>query len=72
MLCSPFAYRAYHKPLGYAGDYEMVNMIARDPYEGVPSTPKWSIYGFSVSGHPGRIAIGLRIWLIVYKLKPCV
>ena len=34
MLCSPFAYRAYTKPLGYAGDYEMVNMMLRDPYEG--------------------------------------
>ncbi len=34
VLCSPFAYRTYHKPLGYAGDYEMVNMILRDPLEG--------------------------------------
>jgi extracellular factor (EF) 3-hydroxypalmitic acid methyl ester biosynthesis protein len=34
ILCSPFAYRTYHKPLGYAGDYEMVNMIIRDPLEG--------------------------------------
>lgn len=34
MLCSPFAYRAFSKPLGYAGDYEMVNMMLRDPYEG--------------------------------------
>ena len=34
VLCSPFAYRTYQKPLGYAGDYEMVNMILREPYEG--------------------------------------
>ena len=34
VMCSPFAFRTYHKPLGYAGDYEMVNMIARDPFEG--------------------------------------
>src|SRR5262249_48777578 len=34
LLCSPFVYRTFQKPLGYAGDYEMVNMIARDPYEG--------------------------------------
>jgi extracellular factor (EF) 3-hydroxypalmitic acid methyl ester biosynthesis protein len=34
VLCSPFAYRTYHKPLGYAGDYEVVNMIARNPFEG--------------------------------------
>lgn len=34
VLCSPFTYRTFHKPLGYAGDYEMVNMMMRDPYEG--------------------------------------
>lgn len=34
VLCAPFAYRTYHKPLGYAGDYEMVNMILRNGYEG--------------------------------------
>jgi extracellular factor (EF) 3-hydroxypalmitic acid methyl ester biosynthesis protein len=34
LLCSPFLYRCYSKPLGYAGDYEMVNMILRDPLEG--------------------------------------
>jgi extracellular factor (EF) 3-hydroxypalmitic acid methyl ester biosynthesis protein len=34
VLCSPFAFRTVHKPLGYAGDYEMVNMILRDPHEG--------------------------------------
>ena len=34
VLCSPFAYRAYQKPLGYAGDYELVDMMIRPPYEG--------------------------------------
>jgi extracellular factor (EF) 3-hydroxypalmitic acid methyl ester biosynthesis protein len=34
VLCAPFVYRTYQKPLGYAGDYEMVNMILRDPHEG--------------------------------------
>ncbi len=34
VLCSPFIYRTFQKPLGYAGDYEMVNMILRDPLEG--------------------------------------
>jgi extracellular factor (EF) 3-hydroxypalmitic acid methyl ester biosynthesis protein len=34
VLCSPFCYRTYQKPLGYAGDYEMVSMMMRDPYEG--------------------------------------
>lgn len=34
VMCSPFLYRTFQKPLGYAGDYEMVNMMLRDPYEG--------------------------------------
>ncbi len=34
ILCSPFAYRAFQKPLGYAGDYETVQMMLRPPYEG--------------------------------------
>jgi extracellular factor (EF) 3-hydroxypalmitic acid methyl ester biosynthesis protein len=34
ILCSPFARRAYSKPLGYAGDFEMVRMIAGDPCVG--------------------------------------
>jgi extracellular factor (EF) 3-hydroxypalmitic acid methyl ester biosynthesis protein len=34
VLCSPFAYRAFAKPLGYAGDYAMVNMMARNTPDG--------------------------------------
>jgi extracellular factor (EF) 3-hydroxypalmitic acid methyl ester biosynthesis protein len=34
LLCAPFVHRIYQKPLGYAGDYEIVNMILRSPYEG--------------------------------------
>lgn len=34
LLCSPFVYRTFTKPLGYAGDYEVVNMMFRDPSEG--------------------------------------
>jgi len=34
LLCSPFLHRTFTKPLGYAGDYEMVNMLARNPLEG--------------------------------------
>ena len=30
VLCAPFMYRSFHKPLGYAGDYQMVNMMAAD------------------------------------------
>ena len=34
VLCSPFMHRTFEKPLGYAGDYEMVNMMTRNPLEG--------------------------------------
>ena len=33
-LSSPFPYRCYSKPLGYAGDYEMMRMIQRENAEG--------------------------------------
>ena len=34
VLCAPFMYRTFCKPLGYAGDYEMVNMMTRDCFQG--------------------------------------
>jgi extracellular factor (EF) 3-hydroxypalmitic acid methyl ester biosynthesis protein len=35
ILCqSPFVKRSYTKPLGYAGDYEMMAMLYRNAYEG--------------------------------------
>lgn len=34
LLCSPFMHRTYTKPLGYAGDYEMVRMMTLDPFQG--------------------------------------
>ena len=33
-LCAPFGHRTFYKPLGYAGDYEMMNMIHRNHPEG--------------------------------------
>lgn len=37
LLRAPFVFRTYTKPLGYAGDYEMVNQILGDPRQG-PNT----------------------------------
>lgn len=34
LLCAPFIYRTYAKPLGFAGDYEMMNMIFGNRLEG--------------------------------------
>ncbi|MBI4527579.1 MAG: class I SAM-dependent methyltransferase, partial [Deltaproteobacteria bacterium] len=59
LLCSPFAYRTYHKPLGYAGDYEMVNMILRDPLEGSSLFAKtvnlWFLSQAPAEAHRNRI-----------------
>ncbi|UBM09207.1 class I SAM-dependent methyltransferase [Cupriavidus metallidurans] len=37
LLRAPFVFRTFTKPLGYAGDYEMVNQILSDPQQG-PTT----------------------------------
>ena len=37
ILRAPFVFRTFTKPLGYAGDYQMVNQIIGDPRQG-PST----------------------------------
>ncbi|MEE9352392.1 MAG: class I SAM-dependent methyltransferase, partial [Thiotrichaceae bacterium] len=61
LLRSPFLWRTYNKPLGYAGDYEMVNMMLRDPYEG-PTMYSKLINSLMlklgpVAGHQNRIDI---------------
>lgn len=37
ILRAPFVHRTFSKPLGYAGDYEMVNQIVGDPRQGPTS-----------------------------------
>ena len=61
MLCSPFIHRTYTKPLGYAGDYEMINQVLSDPRKGNMLFAKL-INQFSLSAppaeaHRNRIAI---------------
>jgi extracellular factor (EF) 3-hydroxypalmitic acid methyl ester biosynthesis protein len=59
MLCSPFGHRAYSKPLGYAGDYEMVNMIALDPFQGPTLFAKivnlWFLSQWPSKAHRNRL-----------------
>jgi extracellular factor (EF) 3-hydroxypalmitic acid methyl ester biosynthesis protein len=59
LLCSPFVYRTFQKPLGYAGDYEMVNMICRDPLEGSSLFAKvvnlWFLRQAPAEAHRNRI-----------------
>lgn len=60
LLSSPFVFRTYRKPLGYAGDYEVVNMMFRDPGEGGSTFAKLvNIYALGlppIVGHRERIA----------------
>jgi extracellular factor (EF) 3-hydroxypalmitic acid methyl ester biosynthesis protein len=59
VLCAPFAHRAYQKPLGYAGDYEMVNMMTRNAQEGATLFAKifnvWLVQQGSATAHRNRL-----------------
>ncbi|MGK0189715.1 MAG: extracellular factor (EF) 3-hydroxypalmitic acid methyl ester biosynthesis protein [Verrucomicrobiales bacterium] len=61
VLCSPFIYRTFRKPLGYAGDYEMVNMITKNSNEGATLFAKalnsWILSQAPAVGHRNRISI---------------
>jgi extracellular factor (EF) 3-hydroxypalmitic acid methyl ester biosynthesis protein len=59
LMCSPFSHRTFHKPLGYAGDYGMVNMILKNPYEGSSLYAKvvnaWFLNQLPAQAHRNRI-----------------
>jgi len=59
ILCAPFAHRTFTKPLGYAGDYEMVGMIARNRPEGESLYAKivhlWFVRQAPAEAHRNRL-----------------
>ena len=59
ILTAPFAFRTYHKPMGFAGDYEMVNMMTRPPFEGSSLFAKlfncWLLRQAPAEAHRNRI-----------------
>lgn len=66
ILRAPFVFRAFSKPLGYAGDYEMVNQIVSNPKRG-PNTYFQIVNATFLQtevaqAHRNRIEI-LRDWL---------
>ncbi|MCY2954196.1 MAG: class I SAM-dependent methyltransferase [Planctomycetota bacterium] len=67
MLVSPFIHRTFTKPLGYAGDYEMVNMIVRSPLEG-PNTYA-RVLNAAILRSKGAQAHRNRIDRLVHYLK---
>jgi extracellular factor (EF) 3-hydroxypalmitic acid methyl ester biosynthesis protein len=56
---SPFVRRALEKPLGYAGDFEMMNMLYRDPWEG--ETPLGRALNVCFTNEPAAVANKNRI-----------
>jgi extracellular factor (EF) 3-hydroxypalmitic acid methyl ester biosynthesis protein len=66
ILASPFVYRTLQKPLGYAGDYEMVNMIMRDPYEGASTFAK--AFNVCALSRPPIVAHRNRLHYLADKL----
>ena len=67
VLCSPFLFRTYTKPLGYAGDYEMVNMMLRNPYEGSSAFAK--LLNFALLNTEPVVAHRNRIDYLIEKLR---
>jgi len=67
MMSSPFMNRAYNKPLGYAGDFEMVRMMLNDPWEGPNTFAK--LLNASALRHEAPAAHRNRIDLLHAALK---
>lgn len=59
ILQSPFSYRCFTKPLGYAGDYGMVKLMLGNPYQGATLFGKLLNFAFletgPVTAHQNRI-----------------
>ena len=59
MLSAPFANNTFNKPRGYAGDFDMVNMIERDGFEGESLFAKiihrWFVRQPPAQAHRNRI-----------------
>lgn len=67
LMGSPFVHRTLTKPLGYAGDYEMVNMMFRDPFEGPSLFAKMvNLYALQL---PPIVAHRNRIEYLCQKLE---
>lgn len=66
-MVSPWAHRCFSKPFGYAGDFEMLNMTLRDPYEG-PNSYAWLLNAYILTTAP-PIAYGNRIAMLVEHIR---
>lgn len=61
LMPSPFFNRIYSKPLGYAGDYEMVNMMFLNAPSGLTTNARvvdsWMLAGGPAEAHRNRIKV---------------
>ena len=64
VLESPIGHRAYHKPLGYAGDYQTMLYYYNNAFEGDTSFGKF-IHKFFVGEYPLGVGVRTRKDLIV-------
>lgn len=66
IMCSPFVFRTFTKPLGYAGDYEMVNMMLGEPAIGSNVYSRlvnaMNVYSGTAEAHRNRVTM-LESWL---------
>lgn len=67
MMCSPFMHRAFTKPLGYAGDFVMVQMMLSEPLEGSNTFAK--LLNASALRHEAPAAHRNRIQLLHEALR---
>jgi extracellular factor (EF) 3-hydroxypalmitic acid methyl ester biosynthesis protein len=68
-LMAPFVDRSVRKPLGYAGDYEMVNIIFRAAYEG--NTLFGKLLNYYCCGLPPAVAHRNRVPYLLRKIDEC-
>lgn len=68
-LQSPYAKRAMEKPLGYAGDYEMMNQVYRNGYEGKSLFAKL-IHRYTVN-EAAAVSVRERKAYLAEKINAC-
>lgn len=67
LLCDPFIHHAYTKPLGYAGDYRLVNMILENS-EPTPTTYARIVSQYNLTRAPAQ-AHRNRVQLLQQRLR---
>jgi chemotaxis methyl-accepting protein methylase len=67
---APFAYRAYNKPRGYAGDYEMMNHFYRNELVG-SNLFNQCMHKYFID-EPAGMAVKNRVYYLLEKIKDTV